>query len=576
MTTQNQPQRIDWQGIGWLFLFFWYFSGLTHLLIQLTGHSIFVGFRQAFLVSSLWLVPVLLFPAHTRKLTALIGGMLWLASLPIFGYFLIYRQEFSQSVIFIIFESNVAEGSEYLQQYFAWWMPLAFLAYGLGGYWLWKQIRPVYLQGYSKVALCTVFFFTSVGYQAINQTIKKPTFAEAMETFAKRIEPAAPWQLIIGYVHYREQLSNMQALLDNAANIPPLEDFADATAGKPSTLVLVIGESTNQQRMSLYGYKRQTTPLLDALNDELVAFNNVITARPYTIEALREVLTFAGEGNEDNPFSDATIMNLMKQAGYKTYWITNQQTMTKRNTLLTMFSQQADEQVYLNNNREQNARQYDSSVFTPFEDALNDDEPRKFIVVHLLGTHMKYKYRYPEEYEIFTDRADTPSYLTDDQLEVYNSYDNAILFNDFVVANLIQRFSASDPNGFLLYLSDHGEAVFDPEKPDFIGRAEAAPSSDMYTVPFILWGSKSWLAQFPRDYRAISTRAYNTTHFIHTWSDLAGLSYKGFDATRSLVNTRFIEKKLMLGDRKRPYTQVEYEKRMPAKLVQSEAGMIAH
>ena len=77
----------------------------------------------------------------------------------------------------------------------------------------------------------------------------------------------------------------------------------------------------------------------------------------------------------------------MKQAGYKTYWITNQQTITKRNTMLTTFSKQADEQFYLNNNREQNARQYDGDVLDPFAKVLAEDAPRKFIVVHLLGTH---------------------------------------------------------------------------------------------------------------------------------------------------------------------------------------------
>ena len=40
-----------------------------------------------------------------------------------------------------------------------------------------------------------------------------------------------------------------------------------------------------------------------------------------------------------------SLINLMKQAGYRTYWITNQQTMTKRNTMLTTFSEQADEQL---------------------------------------------------------------------------------------------------------------------------------------------------------------------------------------------------------------------------------------
>ncbi|MDF5920140.1 hypothetical protein P4133_13265 [Pseudomonas aeruginosa] len=26
--------RIDWAGLGWLFLFFWFFSGITQLLLR--------------------------------------------------------------------------------------------------------------------------------------------------------------------------------------------------------------------------------------------------------------------------------------------------------------------------------------------------------------------------------------------------------------------------------------------------------------------------------------------------------------------------------------------------------------
>jgi hypothetical protein len=77
--------------------------------------------------------------------------------------------------------------------------------------------------------------------------------------------------------------------------------------------------------------------------------------RPYTIEALQQVLTFADEENPDLYLKTPSLVSMMKQAGYKTFWITNQQTMTKRNTMLTTFSEQADEQVYLNNNRNQNA-----------------------------------------------------------------------------------------------------------------------------------------------------------------------------------------------------------------------------
>ena len=107
------PKGFDWAGLCWLFLFFWYFSGITQLLIQVTGTSGFAGFRQAFVMSGIWLAPMLLFPAKTRVMAAVIGVVLWACSMASLGYFFIYQQEFSQSVIFIMFESNISEAGEY-------------------------------------------------------------------------------------------------------------------------------------------------------------------------------------------------------------------------------------------------------------------------------------------------------------------------------------------------------------------------------------------------------------------------------------------------------------------------------
>lgn len=192
---------------------------------------------------------------------------------------------------------------------------------------------------------------------------------------------------------------------------------------------------------------------LKAANRNLTVFNNVVASRPYTIEVLQQVLTFADQEHPDRFLTDPSLMNLMKQAGYKTFWITNQQTMTKRNTMLTTFAQQTDAQFYLNNQRSQNASQLDGAVLAPFAKVLDDPAPKKFIVVHLLGTHMNYKYRYPADYARFVDRQGAPAALSDDQVEVYNSYDNAVLYNDYVVSSLIKGFANSDPNGFLVYLS---------------------------------------------------------------------------------------------------------------------------
>ncbi|VVP93613.1 Phosphoethanolamine transferase EptC [Pseudomonas fluorescens] len=538
----------DWAGFVWLFVFFWYFSGITQLLIQLTGTSGFTGFRQAFVMSAIWLAPMLLFPRQTRVMAAVIGVVLWACSMASLGYFFIYQQEFSQSVIFIMFESNVAEAGEYMTQYFAWWMVPAFLAHSAFSWFLWTRLRPVYLSRGKALVAATALLFAVVAYPLIKQTQRTGSFAAGFEKFETRIEPAVPWQMAVAYHRYLDTLAGMQDMLESASKIPPLHNLKDAMANTPATLVLVIGESTNRQRMSLYGYPRPTTPELDKLKDQLNVFDNVITPRPYTIEALQQVLTFADEENPDLYLSTPSLVSMMKQAGYKTFWITNQQTMTKRNTMLTTFSEQADEQVYLNNNRNQNAAQYDGDVIEPFNKALADGAPRKLIVVHLLGTHMSYQYRYPSTFDKFQDREGVPAGIRDDQLPTYNSYDNAVLYNDFVVSSLIKDYARTDPNGFLLYLSDHGEDVFDSVGHSTLGRNENKPTAPMYTIPFMAWASPKWRATHDWNLAGDLSRPYSSSHLIHTWADLAGLSFDELDRSKSLVSDSFKPRPLMIGN----------------------------
>jgi heptose-I-phosphate ethanolaminephosphotransferase len=547
-TPAASKNRFDWKGLIWLFVFFWYFSGVTQTLIQLTGTTGFEGFRQSFLLSALWLIPVLLLPYHTRAIAGVLGIILFACSLLSFGYFLIYQQEFSQSVIFVMFESNNAEAGEYLTQYFHWWMVPAFLFYALGAALLWTRVRPVYLSTPKATLVCVALLAGLVVLPLYKQVKRSGNFEAGLQKFKERSEPAVPWQLLIGYQSYREQLDGMQAMLDANAKVPPLTHLQDSSAGLPATLVLIIGESTNRDHMSLYGYSRNTNPNLDALRDQLDVFTNVVSPRPYTIESLQQVLTFADELHPDLFLKTPSLVDVMKQAGYKTWWITNQQTLTKRNTMLTTFSQQADEQIYLNNNRNQDAAQYDGDVLEPFGQVLADKAPRKLIVIHLLGTHVKYDYRYPDEYARFTGREGTPPGLNEEQLATYNSYDNAVLYNDFVVSSIIKQFASTDPNGFLLYLSDHGEDVYNSGDHTRLGRNESRPTAPMYTIPFMTWASPKWRATHHWDFSGYLNRPYSTSALIHTWADMAGLAFDEHDASRSIVNPAFAARKRLIGD----------------------------
>ncbi|MDX2507795.1 MAG: phosphoethanolamine transferase CptA [Gammaproteobacteria bacterium] len=557
----SDANSFSWSNFWKHYFFFFYFSGLYQIIIFTSGIAGGTGLRQSIYMSFLWLIPVLLLPHYSKIISGLTGLILWTSSLMTMGYLALYGQDFSQSVLFIMFESNLSESSEFLESYFSWWMLPALFVYTLIPVFIWKNTRPIYTSTKMRTVLILSICFI-VGWPLLNSlAVKKSTLDDALSKQMNRMEPAAPWHLVMGYKKYKTTLAEIEKHLLANEHLPPLENLYDKNAKTSNTLVLVIGESTNRQRMSLYGYNRDTTPQLKNIQDELLIFDNVYAPRPYTIETLEQVLTFADEKNPNLYLEKPTLINLMKQAGYKTYWITNQQTQTKRNTILTTFSKQADEQIYLNNNRMQDSAQYDEVVIKPFEKILSNSEQKKFIVIHLLGTHRKYHYRYPENYSVFNGTTDSPEWLSENQAEEYNDYDNAIRYNDYVVETLIRKLKDNKDNGLLTYFSDHGEEVYDDPEHLFAGRNEAAPTSSMYTVPFIIWRSDSWKKSNKlAESRKIINRAYSTSDFIYTWSDLAGINFKEFDSSRSIINPLFSQHPIWIGNPDKPKTLRDLQK----------------
>ena len=74
----------------------------------------------------------------------------------------------------------------------------------------------------------------------------------------------------------------------------------------------------------------------------------------------------------------------------------------------------------------------------------------------------------------------------------------------------------------------------------------------MYTVPFLVYASPKWQQTHNWDFSSIKSRPYTSSQLIHTWAQLAGLSFDELDPTRSLVSLDFKERPRMIGD---PYTK---------------------
>lgn len=333
MVNSTQAKRFSWTALLWLLIYFWYFSSLLQIYVVVTGQSNTVGLRDSLLYSTLWLIPALFFPRRIKLVAGIIGIILWLSSVIALAYFVVYGHQISQSVMFVMFETNTNEAGEFLRQYISFKVIAVILIYTLVAIFLWSRLKPVTMPVSARCGVSLLVLIILFGVPYYNKGIKQDRpFANVMSYVNSKLAYAAPWQFVSGYFLYKNQLANMEELIRDNSKIPPLENFIDANGNTPRTFVLVIGESTSRDRMSLYGYKRPTTPELEQLKqqypDNLSVFNDVVTSRPYTIEALQQILTFASQTEPELFNSRPSIMNMMKQAGFKTFWITNQQTMT--------------------------------------------------------------------------------------------------------------------------------------------------------------------------------------------------------------------------------------------------------
>ena len=531
------------------YFFFFLFSAIYQVPYGITLNTGFVGLRDSVYFTFLWLAPIILFYKYAKNIAFIIGFILWLASLLNIGYYLTFSQEFSQSIIFIVMESNPSESIEFFEAYVKWWHVLIIILYTYISIVFWKALKPLNKpKNYNQLILPLVFIITFFGPFLQMYLSDHYSYDKSMHKFKNILErSSSPWSFIIGYQKYKQDLNNINKLLKEHKNIKKLSNLLDKYKDQNSTFILIIGESQNKSRMSLYGYERKTTPNLDAISDKLIAFNNVYTPRPYTIEALTQILTFADQKHPYIYLTQQNIITIMKQAGYETYWVTNQITQRADNTVITAFTKMADHQRYLNNSRRGRSISYDEKVLQPLKNILQQKSiKKKFIIVHLFGSHTVFKYRYPDSFNKFKTKIKN-KHLTKSELESYNTYDNSIYYNDYIISQIIKLIQSDNNPAALLYFSDHGQEVYDDDKKHKMSRNEDNPTKAMYTVPYIIYGNNLWKKQTNVTNINLN-KLYSSSDTIYTFLDIAGITFDGFDKTKSIVNKKFKQYSVLIGN----------------------------
>lgn len=251
--------------------------------------------------------------------------------------------------------------------------------------------------------------------------------------------------------------------------------------------IVVIGESLNKHHMSLYGYKRQTTPELEKLHQQ-----GKILVHPYAVSShtlsqpvLKHALSSANQYNQKAFWNASSIIDAFNVAGFHTAWISNQTAYGPWDNLITILAEESDYELRTNKyiGKRVQSQNHDEVLVPYIREQLEQNATGNSVIfVHLIGSHAHYCKRYPESFELFSG--------SDDQN--YDCYDNSVRYNDAVLANIFKLANDYGHIKGILYLADHGEDVL------YRRRHDVSRYSDYMTeIPLMFQASNGYQALYP-------------------------------------------------------------------------------
>ena len=483
---------------GWIYLFFAGFSLLTGLI---SFGATLRWFPLSDMLRSLLLDTLLTLPV--MFLPGVLGvGFLILSFVPFLAvtlanvvHILLYRAPISTFAIQSIFETTSNEAREFVTDFFS--IPNALiLAYSA------VRMGPRLLASHGVYQFCTTLCRYADEIRAVD---------------AVRTE--------------RQSLS-----------LAPVA-FLDGDPAMPRTYVFIVGESANRNHFSLYGYKRNTTPRLEAMRDELVIFDDVISPDTHTIPSLRKVLLFPELRQGDSILSSPSVLTLLNSAGFTTYWISNQAVNVEGATGVRLFAEDAKHVSFLNMARDEGRSvSYDAVVLPELEKVLGNAVERKAVFIHLMGSHLTYALRYPPEFGVFSSTDDIPTkpWRPESAKRYVNTYDNSILYTDLIVSCIINAVKRKGGNAFVVYFSDHGQEVYDTRP--VRGQIANDPSKHMLDIPFLCWFSPEYQrrnAEFVGRVKGAVHKPWVTSEFAYAAAELARLSFGGSKPEKTPFSTDY-------------------------------------
>lgn len=430
------------------------------------------------------------------------------------------------------------------------WVMLVLLACGLG-IWLYQQEYGI------EKAIASANADNSDDDEEDNQAAKPVVAASASD--ASWQPPKLPaWAGIpfsvsafgatrpFGLVVVGSDFWKERKYLGELAHKSMLFKFGAQQSGKldiPQVVVMVIGESSRYDRWSLNGYARDTNPLLRK-EANLVSLSNVITSVSATRLSVPVLVSRKPAMQSlQAGFSEKSFLTAFKEAGFKTYWLSNQMSFGQFDTPISVFAKEADVTRFLNIGGFTNNSSLDEILLDPLKAAIGDPARKKLIVLHTLGSHWNYSHRYPKAYDKWQPSlfgVENPAY-TDLAIktQLNNSYDNSILYTDWFLSQVIDTLKTSKLMTTMMYVADHGQTLYDGTcKLAFHGHN----TQFEFHVPALVWYSDLYRLTHPAKVTQLqkNKRAkLATENIFHSLLDMADIHYGTEQLEWSFLNRKF-------------------------------------
>ena len=335
----------------------------------------------------------------------------------------------------------------------------------------------------------------------------------------------------------------------------------------PEVYVMVVGETARAHNLSLYGYPRDTNPLLSKTQG-IKAFPNVTTQSNTTHKSVPMLLSAASAEDFERLFHEKGILAAFKEAGFHTVFISNQ---LPNHSFIDFLGEQADEHYFLKKEDALQGNHYDEDLLQKLDEILPKADAsssahyryrKLFVVLHTYGSHFNYQERYPRSFAYFKPDSRSEA-KSENRRDLLNAYDNTIRYTDYILHGIIERLQKwegiqtktdgvyGQPISAILYTSDHGENIFDDDRHLFLHAAPKASDYELH-VPFIIWTSEGFSKQYPDILKALgenrSKQVQSSLSAFHTMLGIGGIQTHYRQDEYSVASDKYHPVKLLYLD----------------------------